>query len=113
MGQQGFVPRLLKLCQFDDEGVALDATRLLGLLAETDANCPQIVFYGGFAPLSRNARAGASAELREASQRLLGGLVHLHEATLAEPAARRVVRQAALALHARDAVDGVSMDAAG
>ena len=100
MGQQGYVPRLLKLCHATDTNVVLAATQTLGLLSQTDANCPQIVFYGGFTLLSDNARRSASAELREASQLLLGRLVHLHEAHLVGPAIRRTVRCAPPSPHA-------------
>ena len=100
MGQQGYVPRLLKLCHATDTNVMLAATQTLGLLSQTDANCPLIVFYGGFTLLSDNARRSASAELREASQLLLGRLVHLHEAHLVGPAIRRTVRCAPPSPHA-------------
>lgn len=107
MGQRGFVPRLLKLCQSKDADVVLASTQLLGALARTDAICPQIIFYGGFEPLARSAqRPDAPPALREASRRLLDSLVHLHEATQAEPAMRRVVRKAPPALHGPGAGHG-------
>ncbi len=48
MGQQGFVPCILKLCQSSSEPASLAGTRLLALLAQSALNCPSIVSYGSF-----------------------------------------------------------------
>jgi hypothetical protein len=122
MGEKGFIPPVLRLCQPDaadggrtdladspaprpaaasppapaavGEAEALAALRLLGALAQAPSNCPRIVCAGGFRVLmAAVARAGASAEAREAARGTLDSLVHLEDATRVQAVVKKAVRR--------------------